>query len=395
MISSPRFLQIFNTYEFPGGEEASVHRVRRSISEQHFIHPCLFSSRDWQGPGAPSLPAQALRMWRNPESLARIRSAHEEHQSNLWLLHNLFPVASAAVYPLARKMNIPTIQYIHNFRPFSVNGYLWTDNRIEPAGLKQNFWPEIKNGAWQNSKAKTAWYALILSYLHRSGAFHKVDAWIAISEFMKTTFVQAGIPESKVFCIPHSWEITEPVSSSPEDKGYYLFLGRLSIEKGVLFLLDVWDDLSKEKGSKCPFLYICGEGPLEMDVIQRCLSNSKIRFMGKVTGQSKLDLIRECRSMIAPSLWWEPLGLVTYEAYEHQKPMLAASSGGLTETVQDGKTGLLHRPGYKSDLIGHILDLENNPDSAKEFGLHGRQWLLTMTTKDQWLEKFNRVLKTL
>ncbi len=46
--------------------------------------------------------------------------------------------------------------------------------------------------------------------------------------------------------------------------------------------------------------------------------------------------------MLAPSVWWEPLGLVTYEAYDYGKPMLAARSGGLSETVVAGLTGFLH-----------------------------------------------------
>ena len=395
MKPNPSIIQIFNRYQHPGGEEASVDRVFRSISSSYFVHQCLFDSRDWQGPGAPSLPAQALRMWRNPEALARIRSDHEAHQTNVWLLHNLFPVASAGVYALARKMDVPTIQYIHNFRPFSVNGYLWANNRIETAGLKKNFWPEIRAGAWQHSKIKTAWYAAILTALHRSGAFKRVNAWIAISEFMKTTFVEAGIPESKVHVIRHSWEFQVPMLESFLDKGYYLFMGRLSQEKGVTVLLDVWDRLEKDLQQKTPHLVLCGEGPLAEEVQIRARANSHIRFEGRVVGDHKQSLIRECRAMLAPSLWWEPLGLVTYEAYEHCKPMLAAASGGLTETVKHDQSGYLHEPGDLESLMEQILSLESDPGKAAKMGQQGRKWLESFTSNDQWRDQFNRVLSTL
>ncbi len=395
MMSNPNLLQIFNRYLHPGGEEASVHRVRDTISTQHEIHLCQLDSHDWQGAGAPSLFGQALRMWRNPEALQRILAEHQEHETNVWLLHNLFPVASAGVYPLARKHNIPTVQYIHNFRPFSVNGYLWTGDRIEPAGLRKNFWPEIRSGAWQDSKLKTAWYAMILTALHRSGAFHHVNAWIAISSFMKQTFVEAGIPESKVFVIPHSWDISEPATPNPVDKGYYLFLGRICPEKGVGFLLEVWDKLFQHKGSACPPLYVCGEGPLAAEVSSRAAANPMVKYLGPVTGETKRKLIRECRAMIAPSLWWEPLGLVTYEAYEFCKPMLAAASGGLSETVFHGETGFLHSPGNPGELIDQVLELEASPAKAARMGQAGRKWLESSTSREQWLDRFNAVLDRL
>jgi len=389
---SRRFLQIFNRYTQSGGEEASVHRVCRALSARHAVRQCLFDSRDWQGPTAPPVFLQALRMWKNPEALRLIREAHTETDSNVWLLHNLFPVASAGVYSLSGKLDVPVIQYIHNFRPFSVNGYLWVNNRIETAGLKRNFWPEVRAGSWQDSKLKTAWYALILRSLHRSGAYDRVNAWVAISEFMKKTFVEAGIPESKVFCIPHSWEITETVLPDPVDQGYYLFLGRISPEKGVGVLLDLWDALHRDKGGACPRLLICGEGPLADEVTNRAAANPKIEYKGKVNGELKQNLIHECRAMLAPSLWWEPLGLVTYEAYEHGKPMLAARSGGLAETVFHGKTGFLHQPGDIQELTDQILELEEHPSRAAEMGTQGRKWLETSTTKEQWLTRFNSVL---
>ena len=96
--------------------------------------------------------------------------------------------------------------------------------------------------------------------------------------------------------------------------------------------------------------------------------------------------------MIAPSLWWEPLGLVTYEAYDYSKPMLAAASGGLSETVQHGTTGMLHRPGNAGELAEQILLLESNSSRRLEMGRRGREWLLANTGRTDWLRKFDDVL---
>jgi len=392
MSESYRVLQLFNRYLETGGEEASVQRVYNSLQSITEIRQCLFDSADWTGPNAPGAASQAVRMIYNPDSIRKLRKDHKEHKSTLWLLHNLFPVGSAGIYREANSLDIPTIQYIHNFRPFSVNGYLWANGRIEPSGLQKRFWPEIREGSWQNSQIKTAWYAGILKYLHYTGAFERVQAWVAISDFMRQTFIKAGVPEKRVFHIPHSWDIKYSKVEKPRDEGYYVFLGRLSDMKGIPMLLSVWEKLGKRLGSRTPRLMIGGDGPLEHLVKEYCANNSHVKFCGRLSGVEKTNMIKNSRAMIAPSMWCEPLGLVTYEAYEHQKPMLAAESGGLTETVQHEKTGYLHEPGNIDMLVEQILYLENNPEMGGALGNKGREWLEANTRKKEWRDKFQVVL---
>ncbi|NBO20163.1 MAG: glycosyltransferase, partial [Proteobacteria bacterium] len=102
-----------------------------------------------------------------------------------------------------------------------------------------------------------------------------------------------------------------------------------------------------------------------------------------------------CRAMLAPSLWWEPLGLVTYEAYDYGKPMLAARSGGLSETVVHGKTGFLHTPGNVNSLVDSLLHLESMSETERAaMGGAGREWLLANTSVAQWRRRFNEVLQS-
>lgn len=395
MSEAPRILQIFNSYIETGGEEKSVHRVCESLRQSYEVRQCMFDSREWKGPSSPSMFSQAWRMFYNPESIQKVRALHEEHKASTWLLHNVFPVGSAGIYKAAHKLDVPVIQYIHNFRPFSVNGYLWSNGHIESSGLRKNFWPEIYAGSWQNSKVKTAWYAAILKYLHMTGAFERVNAWVAISEFMRQTFIEAGIPAERVFHIPHSWEIQHPRVNVINDEGYYVYLGRLSDMKGISFLLSVWVKLEDYLGSSTPKLIIGGEGPLKGKIQELASQSDYIEYVGIVIGAEKAKLLQNCRAMIAPSLWWEPLGLVTYEAYEYQKPMLAAASGGLIETVQHEKTGFLHSPGNVDDLLEQIQFLQKNPEQSETMGRKGRSWLESQTHKSKWLTKFHEVFRVL
>jgi len=385
-------LQVFNRYMERGGEEASVERVSDTLSKHHSIFHCYFDSRQMGIiDGFLDTIAAGLQMAWNAGSAKRLRSHAEVVKPDVLLLHNLFPVGTASILHEVGRLNIPAISYIHNFRPFSVNGYLWANDRIVDAGLRKNFIPEILAGSWQASRLKTGLYATVLTGMHWAHLFRHIKAWIAISEFMREKFIEAGVPADRIATISHSWDPL-PSAPEPEDGGYYLFLGRLISAKGVRLLFQTWQILELKLGSKTPRLIIAGEGPLRAEVEQKSAQSNFIEYAGLVDSEIKAGFIQRCRAMIAPSLWWEPLGLVTYEAYDYSKPMLAAASGGLSETVKHGITGMLHQPGNAEELAEQILLLESSSSRRLEMGRKGREWLLVNTNRVDWIKKFDAVL---
>ena len=387
-----QILEIHSRYLYRGGEDSAADHIAEVLSGAHTLKRCLFSSVDWKHSGAPPLWRQPLLMWRNPDSQTKILALHESLRPDLWLVHNVYPVASAAVYELAQRLNVPVVFFAHNFRPFSVNGYCWAGQRLAPEGLHGNYWPEILAGSWQNSRIKTAIFASVLRKLRSSGWLDSVTAWVTISDFMRERFIEAGVPADRVFTLRHSWDLLSEHGSTFEGNGSFLYLGRLSTEKGIPVLLDAWRKFraSTEFPDKT-HLVIAGEGPLQSMVEQAAATDSTIRFEGYVSGDRKAELLRSCRAVVAPSVWWEALGLVVYEAYDFSKPVLAARSGGLTETVTDNKTGLLHEPGNTDEIVRHLQLVANEPAKAKAWGSQGRAWLEKNTTPSDWLERFNTI----
>jgi glycosyltransferase involved in cell wall biosynthesis len=380
-----KILNVFNHYLERGGEARAVALIGESLSEIAEVGACEFSSADWIGPGAPPKWQQALRMIRNPESARKLRGCQRTTAADVWLVHNVFPVGSGAVFSEARRLQVPVIQYLHNFRPFSVSGYLWAGGRIAPEGLKKNYWREISAGAWQDSRTKTAWFAFVLRLGHALGWWREVKAWIAISEFMRARFIEAGIPAEKIFALRHFWKMRDEVLQG--DGRHYLFLGRLSEEKGIRTLLAAWESLEKRSRS-APRLLIAGDGPLRSFVVSEAQRLSSVTYAGELNGSTKEEALREARAVIVPSLWWEGLGLVAYEAYDHARPVLAARSGGLTEIVVDHGTGRLHDPGAVEQLVAHVEELESGPAMRAEMGAAGRHWLIAHTDEAAWQRRF-------
>jgi glycosyltransferase involved in cell wall biosynthesis len=386
-----RMLQVFNQYSEQGGEQLWVDQLTSLADERMKVHELRFLSRTWKMPGAPSPLHQAWRIWDNPESRRRLRRTVEELNPDLLLFHNLIPVGSFGLYDEARRLGLPVIQYIHNFRPFSPSGTLWTHGQICDDALHGNSIPEVMAGAWERSRLKTAVLAMQLRRLRNSGWLDSVDRWIAVSDFMRRKFIEAGLPPEKVVTLRHCWSPAHD-GTPAQDGGYYLFLGRLVEEKGVRTLLDAWNRLESEMGKSCPRLVIAGTGPEESRLINACARNPHIEAAGFVSGEAKQRLLAGCRAVLAPSIWWEPLGLIVYEAYDFCKPVIAARSGGLVETVQEGEGGFLHDPGDSRSLADAILRLEQcGAEGRQSMGITGRKWLIDHANPERWREHFRTI----
>jgi glycosyltransferase involved in cell wall biosynthesis len=158
-------------------------------------------------------------------------------------------------------------------------------------------------------------------------------------------------------------------------------------------LLEAWKILEKRLGKACPRLVIAGSGPAETAVHAMVNRMNSVVCVGFVEGRTKEDLLHGCRALVAPSIWWEPLGLIVYEAYDYGRPVLAAASGGLKETVTDGVTGFLHEPGDAEDLADDVMRMEEAGTRGRlDMGIAGRQWLLDHACPDTWLTRFTGIL---
>jgi len=389
-------LQVFNRYIQYGGEEQSVERIRHRLAECHVLNSHSFESADWIGQGAPNIFSQACRVFYNPTTVRELTVEINRIKPHAILLHNLYPVGSPSVYHTALRAGIPVIQYIHNFRPFSVSGTLWANGELCEDSLRGNYWKEVRHGAWQNSVIKSAVLATALKFLHATGWLDAVKGWVAISKFMRDKFIEAGIPGSKIQVLGHFWDFRTDHDEFFPDKGHYLYLGRLVDEKGVTVLLDAWRHVCEASTNDSPELWIGGAGPMSEIVQKAAETSDKIKFLGFISDDEKENAIRTCRAMVAPSTWWEPLGLVTYEAYDYKKPMFAAASGGLTETVEPGVTGFLHKPGDSRELADQILTFEElTATDRKAMGMAGRAWLECHADSDNWQQTFDDTIKNI
>jgi glycosyltransferase involved in cell wall biosynthesis len=131
----------------------------------------------------------------------------------------------------------------------------------------------------------------------------------------------------------------------------FVYIGRLSAEKGLSTLIDAFALVHAEL--KDASLVIVGDGAMRGELEQRGKAHhlsSAISFTGSKTGESLYEEFTRATALILPSVS-EPWGLVVNEALAYGCPAIVSDRCGcVPELLIEGKTGLLHRAGDAQDL---------------------------------------------
>ena len=129
-------------------------------------------------------------------------------------------------------------------------------------------------------------------------------------------------------------------------------MGRIDIRKGVELLLKEFTLFNDGKYE----LLIAGEGKKYYVENLKKRYNKNIKYLGFV---NKKKFLCEIDILVIPSLWNEPLTRVILESYSYGVCVIATSTGGTPEIVDDGKTGFLFNPGDKKrfkEIVERIID---------------------------------------
>jgi glycosyltransferase involved in cell wall biosynthesis len=84
------------------------------------------------------------------------------------------------------------------------------------------------------------------------------------------------------------------------------------------------------------------------------------------------ELIDDAALLVVPSRS-EGMGRIVLEASARSRPVVASRVGGISELIEDGRTGLLVAPEDADALAAAIIRLLEDPSTAAELGRRGRE----------------------
>lgn len=333
-------------------------RNRPSMYASYFVSP-----KDYRSNSRARRLRSALSFIHSREAVDKITTLIRDQRPDILHCHNIYHQLTPSIINAASRARIPIVLTLHDYKVICPvytrlsNGEVCTkcsDGRYE-ALLTQR--------CADRSVAQSGLLWAEARFHAAAGSYRRVDKFIAPSRFMRDA-VAPLLGDSRVVYIPNGVD-TSRIAVSRQDRGFALYLGRLSPEKGVETLLR-----AHAADNAAWRLVVAGSGPLQ-GKLQSVFPLAE--FTGHLAGAGLETKLREASVIVVPSEWHENNPLSVLEAMAYGKPIIASDIGGIPELVRHGQTGLLFEPKNTQQLSSYIRTLLSDPDLRRKFGNQARK----------------------
>jgi glycosyltransferase involved in cell wall biosynthesis len=362
-----KILLLHNSYHHFGGEDQVV-QDEIALLRHHGHQVVTFFKSNKDVEVMSCFRALAMGAW-NKAAYRAVRELIREEQPDIVHCHNIFVVASPAVYYAACAENVPVVQTLHNYRPYCINGLLYRDNRIcETCVSKSVPWPGAIHSCYRGSRPESvALLGIILLHRVFRTWSRRISAHIAPTAFVKNKFVEAGLPSGKIHVKQH-FVLHDP-GVGPGERDFGLFIGRPSPEKGLPLLIDAWRSVSGGKKLK-----IAGVEPQDLrGRFGRNHDDDNIECLGMLPREDLYEVTKRAAFLVVPSLCYETFGLAIIEAFACGTPVIAPDVGSPAELIEERVTGLHFVAGNRDALVNILNHAWEDEGRLRTMGLAARK----------------------
>ncbi|MDQ2751575.1 MAG: glycosyltransferase [Bacteroidota bacterium] len=310
---------------------------------------------------------QLMMMPFNPFSYVKTIREINRFQPDVVHIHNLHFGASYSVIRAVSQTKTPMVKTLHNYRFLCPSGTLFFNNDLYLKSLAQPFpWSAIKDKVFRNSGVLTFWLSFS-TWLHKKwGTFKKVDRYIVLNEQSRSLFLASDLQlqKNQLIMKPNFIQSGTTEPNALARGNHYLYIGRLSVEKGI-------DVLLKAFAVNGFPLTIIGDGPLRDEVLVAKAANPLITWMGYQGKEVIEEQLRRCNAVIVPSVCYEGMPLTIVEAFAAGTPVITSKLGAMQTIVTHNCNGLLFTPNNWESLNKQLQRWQGFNEAKKhEFSGH-------------------------
>ncbi|MAC96405.1 MAG: hypothetical protein CMC96_12995 [Flavobacteriales bacterium] len=338
-----KILQVHNYYQQTGGEDTVVAQEKALLESNghkvttYYKHNDVINSIK----GVQKIGLLKETTW-SKKTYKEVDAILKNEKVDICHVHNILPIISPSIYYASKDNNVPVVQTLHNYRLICTNGLLMRNERICEDCLGRSAYGAISKKCYRNSAIQTYAVARMLQKNMRMGTWsRKVDAYLCLTEMARQKFIEHGLPEDKLIVKPNFIKVdVEPTETK---SNYLLFAGRLTSSKGV--------ELIKSVAKKVDYpIKMVGNG--ELSPIFK--NSPNVELLGKRPHNETLNLIKDAKALLFPSLWYEGMPMTIIEAFALKTPVIASDLGAMSSMIQHQKTGLLFDPSSINSLLEKV-----------------------------------------
>ena len=207
---------------------------------------------------------------------------------------------------------------------------------------------------------------------------HKeADIIVAASTFTKNSLIENGVDENKIKLNPYGVDCElfryKPVKKN--EKIRFLFVGGITIRKGVPLLLKAWQQIN----SKDAELILVGWG--DEKIIESLSKYKNVKFLGKINHRNLPAIFSSANVFIFPS-YFEGFGLVILEALSAGLPVITTEATAGPDIIRHGKDGFIFPSGNLDSLVSYMNFFINNEPRLYEMSYNAREKALKYTWEE-------------
>ena len=272
------------------------------------------------------------RMFYSFEANKKINQLLDDFDPEIVHIHNIYHQLSPCILFEIKKRNIPVVMTVHDYKLVNPNHSLFLNGKFYNRCREGKFYQCFLDKCVKDSYLKSL-LATLESYWHKwLGTYEKnIDLYIAPSVFVRKILIERGINPGKIIVMAHFSEDNKiSVENKKPKTRYALYFGRISKEKGIDVLIDIFNEL------KVP-LYLVGavEGNFEIQ------KSKFIEHLGFLEQEELKKKIAAADLVVSGSQLPETFGLAALEALSLGKPFVGFDSGAFGEIVENEKEGFI------------------------------------------------------
>ena len=216
--------------------------------------------------------------------------------------------------------------------------------------------------------------------------FYRNTPIVAISQTTKIALIKLGIPKKNIDIVYCGLNIASNGKVSKFKTPTILYLGKIKKYKRVNMLIKFMPEILKKIPNAR--LLIAGwgtDGPYLTDASMKSEVRKKVKIVGPVSDKEKKELMSKSWVCANPSIH-EGWGIPVIEANLFGTPTVSFNVPGLSESIKDGKTGLLAK--NEEEFIGGVVKILKNKTIRKSLGKESIKWAKSFswdTSSEQFL----------
>lgn len=366
-----RVLQVHTSYREPGGEDevATAEATLLRADGHEVLQQWRTNPED-----ARSTVAALARSSYNRRTAEAVRRLVAVSRPDVAHVHNTWFAQSVSVVHELRRLGVPVVATVHNYRFACVDGTFFRSGRPCVDCLGRLPAPGVVHRCYRGSAALSAVAGAAILTGRRLGTWTTaVDRLIAPSQTVRAALLGAGVAPERVVVKPHFAADPGARPAPPSASRDVVYVGRLAPGKGVEVLLEAWRR-ARPPGLR---LLLIGDGPLRGELEPAAPPGAM--FLGYRPREEVGERMLAARALAFPSLWPEPFGMVLIEALAAGLPVVGSDAGSARAIVAPEPAELLTSPGDSAGLAA-ALSLVAADDCADAAGQAARRRYLNAFT---------------